>query len=378
MSKRNVVTLSERERAALGQRVATGRGPARELTHARILLKADEGAHGPAWTDEQIATALDASVSTISRVRQRFVEEGVEAALNRRRPRREYRRKLDGEQEAHLVALACTPPPLGRRRWTLRLLAGKLVELRYIDGVSYEMVRQVLKKNALKPWLTRRWCIPPKANAEFVWRMEDILSVYTRPYDPKHPLICLDEVSKQLIGETRCPRPMQPGRPARYDYEYERRGTANLFLWCEPLQGRRHVTVTERRTRIDWAHVIKDLVDVYYPQAERIVLVLDNLNTHTPGSLYEAFPPAEAKRLTNKLEIHYTPKHGSWLNIAEIELSTMVGQCLDRRIPDRATLEREVAGWEAERNALGGSVNWQFTTEDARVKLEGLYPSNDG
>ena len=378
MSKRNVVTLSERERAALGQRVAMGRGPARELTHARILLKADEGPDGPACTDEQIATALDVSLSTISRVRQRFVEEGVEAALNRRRPRREYRRKLDGEQEAHLVALACTPPPLGRRRWTLRLLAGKLVELRYIDGVCHETVRQVLKKNALKPWLTRRWCIPPKANAEFVWRMEDILSVYTRPYDPKHPLICLDEVSKQLIGETRCPRPMQPGRPARYDYEYERHGTANLFLWCEPLQGRRHVTVTGRRTRIDWAHVIKDLVDVYYPQAERIVLVLDNLNTHTPGSLYEAFPPAEAKRLTNKLEIHYTPKHGSWLNIAEIELSTMAGQCLDRRIPDRATLEREVAGWEAERNALGGSVNWQFTTEDARVKLERLYPSNHG
>jgi len=378
MSKRYLVTLTEDERAALGQRVATGRGPARELTHARILLKADEGARAPAWTDEQIATALDVSLSTISRVRQRFVEEGVEAALNRRWPRREYRRKLDGEQEAHLVALACTPPPLGPRRWTLRLLAGKLVELRYIDGVSYETVRQVLNKNQLKPWLTRRWCIPPKANAEFVWRMEDILGVYTRPYDPKHPLICLDEVSKQLIGETRCPRPMQPGRPARYDYEYERHGTANLFLWCEPLQGRRHVTVTERRTRIDWAHVIKDLVDVYYPQAERIVLVLDNLNTHTPGSLYEAFPPAEAKRLTNKLEIHYTPKHGSWLNIAEIELSTMAGQCLDRRIPDRATLEREVAGWEAERNALGGSVNWQFTTEDARLKLEGLYPSNHG
>jgi hypothetical protein len=236
----------------------------------------------------------------------------------------------------------------------------------------------VLKKNQLKPWLTKRWCIAPKQSGEFVWRMEDILGVYTRPYDPSHPLICLDEVSKQLIAETRSPRPAEPGKPARYDYEYERRGTANLFLWCEPLRGRRHVTVTERRTRIDWAHVIKDLVDVRYPEAEQVVLVQDNLNTHTPGSLYEAFPPGEAKRLADKLEIHYTPKHGSWLNIAEIELSTMAGQCLDRRIPDRETLEREVAAWEAERNALGGRVNWQFTAENARVKLQRLYPSIDG
>jgi transposase len=376
--KKYRVTLTEDERAALGQRVSAGRGPARELTHARILLKADQAPDGPAWADTTIAAALDVSVPTIERVRKRFVEHGLDDAIRQRRPRREYRTRLDGEQEAHLVALACTPPPLGRRRWTLRLLADKLVELRYIDGVSYETVRQVLKENRLKPWLTRRWCIPPNTNAEFVWRMEDILAVYTRPYDPSRPLVCFDEVSKQLIAETRCPRPMQPGRPARYDYEYERRGTANLFLWCEPLRGRRHVTVTERRTKVDWAYVIRDLVDVHFPEAEKVVLVLDNLNTHSPGSLYEAFPPAEAKRLADRLEIHYTPKHGSWLNIAEIELSTMAGQCLDRRIPDRETLEREVAAWEAERNALGGAVNWQFTAEDARIKLKRLYPSIDG
>ena len=208
--------------------------------------------------------------------------------------------------------------------------------------------------------------------------MEDVLEVYIRPYDPRFPLVCLDEVSKQLIGETRCPRPVQPGRAVRYDYEYERRGTANLFLWCEPLRGQRHVMVTERRTRIDWAHVIRDLVDVHYPEAERIVLVLDNLNTRTPGSLYEAFEPAEARRLADQLEIHYTPKHGSWLNIAEIELSTLAGQCLDRRIPDQETLEPEVAAWVAERNALGEPVNWQFTTEDARITLKRLYPSIDG
>ena len=236
----------------------------------------------------------------------------------------------------------------------------------------------MLKKNQLKPWLTKRWCIPPKANAEFVWRMEDILGVYTRPYDPKHPLVCLHEVSKQLIGEARSPRPAQPGRPARYDYEYRRDGVANLFLWCEPLRGHRHVTVTERRTKVDWAHVVKDVVDVHYADAEKVVLVLDNLNTHTPASLYETFPPADARRIAEKLEIHHTPKHGSWFNIAEIELSTLAGQCLNRRIPDRETLAREVAAWEAERNALGGAVNWCFTTADARVKLKRLYPSHDG
>ena len=377
MSKRYLVTLTESERAALGQRVAAGRGPARELTHARILLKADEGPNGPAWPDSAIARALDVSLPTVQRVRKRFVEHGMGAAVLRQRPRREYCRKLDGKQEAHLVALACTPPPLGRRRWTLRLLADKLVELRYIDGVSYETVRQVLKKNELKPWLTKRWVTPPDASGEFVWRMEDVLDVYTRRYNPRFPQVCLDEVSKQLIAETRCPQPARPGSPARYDYEYERRGTANLFLWCEPLRGRRHVTVTDRRTRVDWAHVVKDLVEVHYPEAEKIVLILDNLNTHTPGSLYEAFPAADARRLAEKLEIHHTPKHGSWLNMAEIELSTMSGQCLDRRIPDREMLEREVAAWEAERNALGGTVNWQFTTEDARTKLKRLYPSID-
>jgi hypothetical protein len=223
--------------------------------------------------------------------------------------------------------------------------------------------------------LRRQWCIPPKGSGEFVWRMEDVLEAYTRPRDPRFPLVCLDELSKELRADARPPQPPAPGRPARVDYEYERRGTANLFLWCEPLAGRRHVRVTERRTRVDWAHAIRDLIEVHYPEAERIVLVQDNLNTHTPGSLYEAFPPEEAKRLADKLELHYTPKHGSWLNVAEIELSILGRQCLDRRIPDRETLEREVAAWEAGRNAAGGAVDWQFRTEHARIKLKRLYPS---
>lgn len=377
MNKTYLVTLTASERAALSQQLTAGRSPARELAYSRILLKADEGPNGPAWTDADIATALEISTSTVERVRKRFVEAGLDAAIRRRPPHRDYRRKLDGEQEAHLVALACTSPPVGRRRWTLRLLADKMIELRYVDGVSHETIRQVLKKHALKPWLTKRWCIPPEQSDEFAWRMEDVLEVYTRALDPTRPQVCLDEASTQILKDVRRLSIAKPGKPARQDYEYERNGTANLFMVTEPLRGWRHVEVTERRTRLDWARVIKDLVDVRYPDADKIVLVLDNLNTHTPADLYEAFPPAEARRIVERLEIHYTPKHGSWLNIAEIELSTMSGQSLHRRIPDHETLAREVAAWEAERNALGGPVNWRFSTEDARVKLKRLYPSID-
>jgi hypothetical protein len=223
--------------------------------------------------------------------------------------------------------------------------------------------------------LTQRWCIPPEHDAEFVWRMEDVLAVYIRSYDPRRPQVCLDETSRQLLAEVTPPRPVAPGRPAREDYEYQRQGVCNVFLVCEPLRGWRHVTVSARRTRIDWAHCIKDLVDVCYPDAEVIVLVQDNLNTHTPASLYEAFEPAEAKRLADRLGLHYTPKHGSWLNMAEIELAVLAEQCLDRRLADRATLEREVAAWQAARNGAGRGVDWRFTTEDARIKLKHLYPA---
>jgi transposase len=375
MSKKHAVTLTEGERAALRQHVSAGRGRARKLIHARILLKADEGPHGPGWTDAAIAAALEVSVSTIERVRRRFIGVGLQAALHRHPPRREYRRKLDGEQEAHLIALACSSPPDGHGRWSLRLLAGRMVELAYVGALSYQTARRVLKKNDLKPWLRKQWVIPPKANAEFVWRMEDVLAVYTRPYDPKYPQVCMDEVSKQLLADTRAPLATEPRRAARYDYEYERRGTANLFLFCEPLQARRWVAVTDRRTSADWAHQIKDLVEVRYAEAERIVLVADNLNTHTPAALYETFPPAEAKRLADRLEIHYTPKHGSWLNVAEIELSVLGRQCLDRRIPDKDTLSAEVAAWQERRNAAGGTVDWRFTADDARIKLKRLYPA---
>jgi hypothetical protein len=223
--------------------------------------------------------------------------------------------------------------------------------------------------------VTNEWCIPPEQNAEFVCAMEDVLDVYHRPYDPKRPLVCFDEGTKQQVKETRCPLPCVPGQVAKYDYEYERNGTSNLFMFFAPLEAWRHIKVTDQRTMIDWAQCIRDLVDVHFPDADRIVMVMDNLNTHKLASLYEAFPPAEARRIAEKLEIHYTPKHGSWLNMAEIELSVLSRQCLNRRMPDQPTLRHESAAWESQRNAAASTVNWRFTTADARIKLKRLYPT---
>jgi hypothetical protein len=204
--------------------------------------------------------------------------------------------------------------------------------------------------------------------------MEDVLDVYTQPHDPETPLVCLDETSKQLVAETRTPMPMKEGRPERVDYEYERNGTANLFMLFAPLEGWRHVEVTDHRTAVDYAQILKDLSDVHFPHAKKIVLVQDNLNTHTKASLYEAFPPAEARRLAERFDWHYTPKHGSWLNMAESELGVLASQCLDRRIPDKDILAKEVAAWQDERNTNHTKANWRFTTADARIKLKHLYP----
>jgi hypothetical protein len=205
--------------------------------------------------------------------------------------------------------------------------------------------------------------------------MEDILAIYKRPYDPEKPLVCMDETTKQLVKESRRGIAAQPGIPARYDYEYERNGVCNLFMFYEPFGGKRYVSITERRTKVDWAFQIKQLLDNHYSRAKKVVLVMDNLNTHTGGSLYEAFPPHEAKRLLDRLEIHYTPKHGSWLNIAEIELRVLTGQCLNRRIADKQTLKREVAQWQNQRDFLQAKVDWHFSTNDARIKLKRLYPT---
>jgi len=216
--------------------------------------------------------------------------------------------------------------------------------------------------------------IPPEENAQFVAQMEDILEIYQRPYNPRVPVVCMDEQPAQLVQDVREPLAVKPGQPKREDYEYQREGVANIFMFSEPLGGWRHAKVREKRTKKDWAEEIRDLLEVHYPEAEKVCLVLDNLNTHRLGSLYTAFPPEEARRLAQRLEIHYTPVHGSWLNMAEIELSVLTQQCLDRRIPSQQTLAREVAAWEIKRNSDQKAVDWQFTTADARIKLKRLYP----
>jgi len=217
--------------------------------------------------------------------------------------------------------------------------------------------------------------IPPKASASFVANMEDVLDTYEKPYDPARPVVCVDEGGKQLIGEVREPLPVRPGSPAKQDSEYKRGGVANLFMAFEPLAGRRHVEVTARKTSVDFARFMKRLADDHYPDAQRIVLVCDNLSTHSPAAFYEAFDPAEARRLAQRFEWHYTPKHGSWLNVAEMELSVLARQCLDRRIPDQESLAREVDAWRQQRNAAVVKVHWQFTTADARLNLHKLYPT---
>lgn len=205
--------------------------------------------------------------------------------------------------------------------------------------------------------------------------MEDVLAVYKQPVNPKKPLVCMDETTKQLVKETHHTIAAEPGIPARYDHEYERNGVCDLFMFYEPFGGKRYVSVTDHRTRVDWALEIKNLLDNHYPEADKVVLVMDNLNTHTGASLYEAFPPEEARHLLDRLEMHYTPKHGSWLNIAEIELRVISGQCLNRRIPDKKILKREIAKWQKQRNFLQAKVDWRFTTDNARIKLKRLYPT---
>jgi DDE superfamily endonuclease/Homeodomain-like domain len=373
--KKYVVRLDAEERDRLNELIRKGKRSAQLLTKARILLKADVSDAGEGWSDSMIAGALDTSIATVERIRRQLVEEGFEAVLTRKyNPKSARPRIFDGAAEAKLIALTLSPAPDGFARWSLRLLEEKVVELHIVERASDNTIGRTLKKNSLKPHLRQQWVIPPDASAAFVADMEDVLEVYHRPHDPERPLVCLDETSKQLIVETRTPIPAKPGQPARHDYEYERNGVANLFMMFAPLEGWRYVKVTERHTGIDYAHVLRELSDVHFPDAAKIVLVQDNLNTHKPASLYEAFPAAEARRLVERFEWHYTPKHGSWLDMAESELGVLASQCLDRRIDDRKTLARQVNAWQDHRNKHHAKANWRFTTTDARVKLKRLYP----
>jgi len=371
MNIRDRVTLTSDERQRLQALVSGGRGAVRQIKRAQILLAAD--VQSP---DERIARHVRVGISTVYRTKQRFVEDGLERAL-REAPRPGAPRKLGASDEALLVAVACSDPPSGRARWTLDLLAGEIVRLTAHTTLSGDTVGRRLAEMKLKPWQEKMWCIP-HVNAEYVARMEDVLDLYAEAPDPRRPVVGFDETPRQLIGEARVPIRAEPGKPRRVDYEYVRNGTANVFMFVDVNRPWRHAKVTDQRTCVDFAECMRDLVDEYYPEAERIRVVLDNLSAPSADALYHAFDPAEARRILSRIEFHFTPKHASWLNMVEIEIGVMVTQCLDRRIPDKATLIKEIAAWERRRNAEEARIKWMFTVDRAREKLGRLYPQPAG
>jgi transposase len=367
MNIRYHVELTAAERGELHGLVGGGRRPARRVKRAQILLAADAG-----LGDQAICDGVAVGGSTVYRTKRRFVESGLEGALSEEaRPGAE--RKLTGKEEALLIATACSTPPPGRARWTLELLAAEMVILTEHQSLSRETVRRRLAENRLKPWQKDMWCIP-KVDAEYVARMEEVLDLYAETPDAKRPVVCFDESPTQIIGEAREPIAPAPGRVARFDYEYRRNGTANLFVFLDAHRSWRCVKVTERRAATDFALCMRELVDQHFPEAERIRVVLDNLSTHTPAALYAAFPAAEARRLIKRLEFHYTPKHASWLNMVEIEIGVLKRQCLDRRIESYERLVAEIALWQHQRNQSGARINWMFSTEKARTKMARAYP----
>ena len=373
MNIKYLVELTPDERNQLLDITSRGQNPARVVKRANILLMADGWEH----MDSEIAEALSAGTSTVYRVKRDFVEYGLDVALSEcGRPG--GTRKLDANEEALLVSIACSQPPKGRSRWTLQLLTDRLVGLTDHKYLSKETVRRRLKEKELKPWQKKMWCIP-KLDADFVAQMEHILDLYAESPKTSKPIVNFDEALKQLVADVQESKPMKPGQPARQDYEYRRAGTANIYLFFDRHRGWRKAKPTERKGNVDFAECMRDLVDIHYPDAEVIRVVLDNLSTHRPAALYKSFPPEEARRILRRLEFHYTPKHASWLNMVEIEIGVMNQECLDRRIPDWQTLRKELAAWEKRRNKEKATIKWMFDVDKARKKLtrayEGLNPS---
>ena len=368
MNVRYRVELNQEERDQLHKMLSGGRHAARKLKRAQILLAADAGE-----SDDAIAANISVGGSTVYRTKRRFVEGNLELALSEQ-PRPGATRKLSGKEQALLVATACSSPPQGRARWTLELLAGEMVKLTEHRELSRETVRRRLEENELKPWRQDMWCTP-EVDGTYVARMEDVLDLYAEAPDPKRPVVCFDESPTQLIGETRQPIPAAPGRPRRYDYEYRRNGTVNLFVLLDAHRPWRTVKVTDQRTARDFAECMRDLVDIHYPQADLIRVVMANLSTHCPGALYEAFPAVQAHRLLRRLQFHYTPKHASWLNMVEIEIGLLRGQCLDQRIGERKKLVSRIAAWQRQRNSARARIKWMFTTDRARTKFAHAYPN---
>jgi transposase len=368
MNERYIVDLTDQERESLKSLVSGGSKLVRDIKRAQILLSADAG-----FSDEEISLSVCVGTATVYRAKRRFVEGGIANAIHDR-PRPGAGRKLTGKEEALLIATACTQPPAGRAHWTVELLAGELVRLTGHTRISRETVRRRLSENELKPWQKKMWCIPAM-DGEYVARMENVLDLYAEKPPDDEPVVCFDESPHQLIGETRVAIPPEPGKPERIDYEYRRNGTVNLFVFLDAHQPWRHVKVTDQRKNADFAQCMRELVDTHYPNARRIRVVMDNLSTHSASALYQTFTPEEARRILRRIEFHYVPKHASWLNMVEIEIGVLKNQCLDRRIPDKATLVREIRSWQRARNKGRARVRWMFTVEKARAKMGRAYPT---
>ena len=385
--KYNVALSSEEENLLNSITHIGNKYSAREILHAQVLLHSNDNKPALKKDNREIAEWFGISPTTVNQIRKSYSEDGLDAALYRKtRMTPPVASKITGDFEAKVIATALGPPPEGYSRWTLRLLAEYCMEKQYIVSISHTKIGEMLNSNELTPHLSKYWCIPKQNDASFVANMEDILGIYQLPYCKEVPVICMDEKPLQLLGETReriAASPLhldpdtqlpKPGYCEKIDSEYIRCGTASIFMFTEPLGKWRHVSALEHRTKGDYAKIMKQLAEEYYPDCKKIILVSDNLNTHNKAAFYEAFPPDEALRLAKRLEIHHTPKHGSWLNIAEIELSVMTSQCLKRRIPDLTLLNQQLSAWESSRNSCQKTVQWQFTTSDARRKLRWLYP----
>jgi hypothetical protein len=374
MNKKYIVRLTDQERSELAAVIKKLKGTSQKVRRAQILFKAD--ADGPNWTDHRIAEAFGCRTKTVENIRQRLVERGFREALDGgQREMPPVEKLLSGEQEARIIATRLGSPPPGYANWSLCLLARKVVELGIVESVSYETVRRALKKNGMTNRKLEYWVIPPEADGEFVAHMEEVLETYAKPYDPARPVLCMDEQPVQLLKETRVPIPATRQHGKRVDYEYERAGTANIFMFAEPLAGWREVAVRDTKTKVDWAIEMALLMEGRYADAGRVVVVCDNLNTHTKGAFYESFEPARARQLVRRIEFCYTPKHGSWLNIAENELSSLTRQCVTgRRFGDSQTLRAETNAWSSDVNSTQRGVDWQMKIDDARCKLTSVYP----
>lgn len=363
---------------------------AKTIMHAHILLLSnDSELNDKKMTNKEIASLFDISQTTVNQVRKLYATQGLDAALQRKtRITPPQVSKITGDFEAHVLAMAVGPPPKGRARWTLRLLTEKAMEKKYIVTISHTAIGDMLNTNQVKPHLSAYWCTPKEHDAEFILNMEDILNIYSLAYNPDIPVICMDEKPQQLLDELFArvsAQPivlgsddeiLKPGKPKRIDSEYVKCGTSCIFMFTEPLGGWRHVVARKSRKKEDFAILMREIREIYYPKAKKIIMVSDNLNIHSKATFYEAFSPKIAFELAQIFEFHHTPKHGSWLNIAESELASLTTQCLgDLRIKCISELNEMLNDWETDRNSRQRGVNWQFTINDARTKLKRLYPT---